>query len=183
MRILGLMSVTLLLVASMGCSKNVEDPAPLQTGSKLVYDVVEQYGQVRLDYQVTMSFTKDGDEIVANMSSSEAKVKLGNSGVSRLDLAGLSENGDDMTLVTTTGQVVNLGGLYLPAKDRRQGVVTKIGRITKRRPYEKWDTWEMLHDRGGAQGNLYFDNQLGMLVGWNIQVGGTASVAKLAFAQ
>lgn len=166
-------TVTLLTAAAcFGCTRKVDDPAPMQTGSRLVYEVSEQQGGMSKTYQLTMDFTKSDDGLVARVSGPKGNDTI------KLDLEGVPDD-DDLAYQLDTSGTLDLGMLYLPAKDRRSGVTTKAGKITKKRPYLNWQTWEVMRRTANAQGSLFFDDGLGVLVGWNMMLGQKAVIAKL----
>lgn len=155
-----------------GCTRKIEDPAPMQTGSFLTYAVTEQLADMTHNYEVTLRFTKSGDTLKAKIEGPKGATEVD------LDLEGYPKGGALTYGLKTTGDL-DIGMLYLPAKDRRPGVATKAGRLDKKRRYDKWEVWEII-TRKKAAGSLFYDSGMGVLVGWNFTLGSVAVVAKLS---
>ena len=166
--------LALTLLGSTGCKRSVEDPAPVQTGSYLVYQVTEQMGNLQHINQVRLDFVVKDDTIVVNITGPKGTKTV------KTNLAGEPLDGQSLTVSHQALGDVDLGMLYLPTKDRRQGVNTKAGRTTKVRPYEGRQVWAVAQK---AKGNRYFDQQLGVLLGWQLTVPNGESVAKLVDSQ
>lgn len=181
-------STTLLTASSLacmallgGCKKRFDDPAPIETGSELTFAVTEDLQGSRVEYLAKLEFTKDGDELVAKVSTTNPNAKFGN-GTLRFDLGG-TDAADTFTLKTTTGATAYLGAVYLPAKDRRGGVNLKMGRVLKKRQFKKWMTWEVLQNTSSSAGSIFFDSEMGVLIGWNLTLGTISVVGELAEAK
>ena len=157
-----------LALAPIACTRSVEDPMPVQTGSYLVYRVVEQLGDRQIVNDVRLDFTVDDDVILARIQGP------GGEQLARLDRAGVP-SGELAFGLEALGEL-DLKQLYLPAKDRRQGVLTKGGRTTPRRSYEGRLVWPT-YDEG--RGHRYYDEQLGVLIGWHLNGANGECVAKL----
>lgn len=168
--------LSFVIVAAAGCSRRIQEPAPMTTGSRLTYEVSEQAAGTSKSYPLTLLFTQTDDAFAVRIQGPKGTT------TKRTDLAG--EPLEKEFAFDMQGQgTLDLGMLFLPTRDRAGGKLTKGGRVIKKTRFEKWEAWEVLVDTAKVAGNRYYDAQLGVLVGWNVDFGQKAVVGRLVDSQ
>lgn len=158
------------LLGLTACKKSVEDPAPVQTGSYLVYEVVEQSGDRRLVHQVRLDFTVSDDTIAVNITGPKGKTSATTNRAGEPSDAALK-------VELEMFEPFEFGLLYLATKDRRQGVTTPGGKVAKKRKWQGRDAWALQQQGGMLQ--RFYDVDLGVLTGWNLSSGAGDVSARL----
>lgn len=158
-----------------GCKRRIDEPAPMQSGSYLKYLVTEQSPGSSIKTEVTLKFTQSGDTLQMNAQGESAATSA------KLDLEGRPLEGQSLEIPIASGKL-DLLQLWMPTKDRKNGTILKAGRVVKKRQYQNWQVWEVA-SRNKNSGALYYDDGMGILVGWQLQSGPLDIVGQLIDSQ
>jgi hypothetical protein len=165
-------TVSLIFCLALGsCSK--KEPAPVQDGSTLVYDVQEILGKGSDNFKLTIKLTAEGESFIAKLDTEPSRPARKT--VWTVDRQLLPED----KVIDSYG----LGRLWIPSNSRRQGVVTDCGRGDTPRQFLKWQSWVLAGRCGRGNGSFYYEQSTGMLVGWQTQIDGHNYSAMLSSAQ
>ena len=142
-------------VVATACSKSIKHPAPVQDGSYLKYAVAKEVADTTIRYEIKVVFSAAGNAWDIDFRSSDAAYTAE---PVRTDLALMPK---DRVI-----QGLSLGRLWLDPDSRRIGSVGPCGRVTKERPYEGFQTWELHGACTMNVGQRFFDSETGFLVGY-----------------
>lgn len=173
-----LVAVSVSLV--VGCSE--KERAPVENGGFLVFQINEPRPSGVDQFELRFRFIVEKDRYLrVKIDSPSSARSNGFEGAVAMDLAGVPKDGP-FAFQTAGADTLVLRALYLPTKFREPGAQSPAGLVKGKTRFEKWNVWEVEYEAPGATGAMFYDEQLGMLVGWRIDYNGKLIDARVVQA-